>query len=110
MNQITVTYHHDDMTWWAEADDAPGFSALADSLPELRAAVREGLRAHLNVERLTIVEKNSWLAAPQKTVVGEGSLGSKPVYHLVLQHLFKGSGPARGRDARALTNPRVVIG
>ncbi|MFI7586253.1 type II toxin-antitoxin system HicB family antitoxin [Spongisporangium articulatum] len=46
MSVITMQYHHEGGSWWAESDDVPGFSALADSLAALRAEVREGLAFH----------------------------------------------------------------
>lgn len=36
---ITVRYHAEDTTWWAESADLPGFSAAADSLREVRRLV-----------------------------------------------------------------------
>jgi predicted RNase H-like HicB family nuclease len=36
---LMVEYHYEDGTWWAESTDLPGFSAAADTLPALTAAV-----------------------------------------------------------------------
>lgn len=47
MIETRVTYHHEDDAWWAESPDVPGFSAAADSLPDLRQVVREGLSFHI---------------------------------------------------------------
>jgi predicted RNase H-like HicB family nuclease len=48
MKRVRVIYRHESGQWSAEAPDAPGYSAVADSLPELRRLVREGLRFFLD--------------------------------------------------------------
>lgn len=41
MQQVVVTYHHENGAWWAESDDLPGFSALAALFSEARQLVAE---------------------------------------------------------------------
>lgn len=38
-----VVYHREVDGWWAESPDVEGWSAAADSFPELEALVFEGL-------------------------------------------------------------------
>jgi len=47
MRAVAVVYHLEDGYWWAEADDAAGFVAGADTFDETRARVREGLEFEL---------------------------------------------------------------
>jgi len=47
MRTVTVVYHLEDGSWWAEADDVPGFVAGADTFDETRARVHEGLEFDL---------------------------------------------------------------
>jgi predicted RNase H-like HicB family nuclease len=68
---ITVHYHHEDGRWWADADDAPGFTAAGETFTEVRDLVRDGLAFHLGVESdtLEISETgvpvvSAWVAAP----------------------------------------------
>jgi len=46
--KVTVTYHLEDGTWWAESDEVPGFFAAGQSLSETRALVRSGLAFHFD--------------------------------------------------------------
>lgn len=56
MRQITVTYHHEDGAWWAEAPSVPGFSAAAASFEELRAETREGIAFAVDDEPFLLLE------------------------------------------------------
>lgn len=56
MDEVRVVYHRDDETWWAESPNVPGYTALADSLSQLREQVFEGLAFHSEVSSLAIVE------------------------------------------------------
>ncbi len=47
MRTVTVVYHFEDGSWWAESDEVPGFVAGADTFEEARARVREGLEFDL---------------------------------------------------------------
>jgi predicted RNase H-like HicB family nuclease len=42
--EATGTTVDDEIIWWAESPDVPGFSAAADNLPELRRLYLEALR------------------------------------------------------------------
>lgn len=46
MHKIRVRYQQERDTWWAESPDAPGYSAAAASLDELRELVVDGLSFH----------------------------------------------------------------
>jgi predicted RNase H-like HicB family nuclease len=41
---VTVQYHREEGTWWAESDQLPGFTAVADSFIELARLVRESIK------------------------------------------------------------------
>lgn len=41
--EIKATYHHEESTWWAESEDLPGFSAVNESLAEVRKMLLEAL-------------------------------------------------------------------
>ena len=43
MKRVHVIYRHEADSWSAESPDAPGYTAVADTLRELRRLVREGL-------------------------------------------------------------------
>lgn len=43
MRDVTVVYHFEDGSWWAEADEAPGFVAGASTFEQMRTLTREGL-------------------------------------------------------------------
>ncbi len=55
MKRVHVTYRHESGHWSAESSEAPGYSAVAGSLPELRKLVREGLPFFLD-EPISIEE------------------------------------------------------
>jgi hypothetical protein len=43
MSTVTVVYHHEEGSWWAESDDLPGFSAVGSSFDEVERLVREAV-------------------------------------------------------------------
>jgi predicted RNase H-like HicB family nuclease len=48
MRKIKVTYHREGKSWWAEAGELEGFTAVANSFAELRQLVCEGIAFYLN--------------------------------------------------------------
>lgn len=56
MKVVAVVYHVEGDSWWAESADAPGFTAVANSLEELRALVRSGLEFHFDSAELDVRE------------------------------------------------------
>lgn len=56
MQQVHVTYHLEDRTWWAESADVEGFTAVAETLPELRALTLEGLQFYLADAAIDLIE------------------------------------------------------
>ena len=60
MRRVTVIYHHEGNSWWAESNDLPGFSAAADTREELDALVREGVNFHFDGEPHVLVEAEGW--------------------------------------------------
>jgi predicted RNase H-like HicB family nuclease len=59
--EVAVVYHQEGDTWWAESDDAPGFFAAADTLPELRGLVWSGLPFHFGeTTHVDICEVHDW--------------------------------------------------
>jgi predicted RNase H-like HicB family nuclease len=43
MSILTVVYHQEDGSWWAESSDVPGFSAVGSTFEEVSQLVRETL-------------------------------------------------------------------
>jgi len=43
MKRVHVIYRHEAGSWSAESPDVPGYTAVAETLTELRGLVREGL-------------------------------------------------------------------
>lgn len=43
MRSLTVVYHYEDGSWWAETDEVPGFVAGAATFEETRTLTHEGL-------------------------------------------------------------------
>lgn len=58
MTPATVVYHHEDGTWWADSPDVPGFTAVSDTLSELRQMVREGVPFYLDESEVELYEQN----------------------------------------------------
>jgi predicted RNase H-like HicB family nuclease len=55
--------HHEQGSWWAESDDLPGFSALADNLDALRKLSKEGVEELLAGEAFRLVERDEFGSA-----------------------------------------------
>lgn len=43
MESIRVIYHHEDEGWWAESPDVKGWTAVADTYPEILKLAEEGI-------------------------------------------------------------------
>ena len=43
MDTVRVLYHHEDAGWWAESEDVPGWTVVADNYDALRALARRSL-------------------------------------------------------------------
>jgi predicted RNase H-like HicB family nuclease len=43
MEPIRVIYHHEDEGWWAESPDVKGWTAVADTYPEILKLAEEGI-------------------------------------------------------------------
>jgi predicted RNase H-like HicB family nuclease len=43
MEPIRVIYHHETEGWWAESPDVAGWTAVADSYPEVVKLAKEGI-------------------------------------------------------------------
>lgn len=57
----------DQVVWWAETTDVPGFSAAADTLAELRERVRSALLEITGGEPVELVERLAGLPSEAKT-------------------------------------------
>jgi predicted RNase H-like HicB family nuclease len=57
MERVRVNYHHEDGSWWAESPDVAGYSAVAESLTQLRELVAEGLPFLIDDESAVIYER-----------------------------------------------------
>lgn len=57
--KLTVCYHRDAESWWADSPSVPGFYAAAEDFSELVALVRDGLAFHFDVDedRIEIFEQ-----------------------------------------------------
>ncbi len=42
MRQIRIHYHRDGGSWWADSADLPGWTAVGDSIEQVRAQARAG--------------------------------------------------------------------
>ena len=78
MKQVSVTHHKEDGTWWAEAEAAPGFSALADSLSDLRVFARDGLEEYFG-ESIEVEDNYAWLDT--KVDAGTANPSTAAVFH-----------------------------
>lgn len=56
MNQVTVTYHHEEGQWWAEALELEGFTVVGRSFAEVQQLVSEGVAFYLNDAPFSLVE------------------------------------------------------
>lgn len=56
MRVATVRYHSEAGTWWAESPEAPGFTAVADTLSEFRELSRTGLAFYFETDDLDLRE------------------------------------------------------
>ncbi|MER7762205.1 type II toxin-antitoxin system HicB family antitoxin [Streptomyces sp. NPDC097619] len=59
MQTITVLYHQEGGSWWAESRDVAGFAAVGDSLAEVRGLVQDGLPFYLEGEPFEFREQVS---------------------------------------------------
>jgi predicted RNase H-like HicB family nuclease len=50
MRTLTVVFHYEDGSWWAETDEVPGFVAGASTFQEARTLAREGLEFEFDDE------------------------------------------------------------
>jgi predicted RNase H-like HicB family nuclease len=57
MHEVAVTYHHDESSWWADSKDLDGYTAVANSLAELRPLVADGVAFYLGDEPHVISER-----------------------------------------------------
>lgn len=55
MRTISMTYHHEGQTWWADSADLPGFTAAAPTLTELREEVAAGVAFELDDEPVRVL-------------------------------------------------------
>lgn len=101
MRQITVRYHKEAGTWWAESPDLPGFSAAADSRDELRVLVSEGVAFAVDDEPHLILEA-AWGSS---STTGPATLGGASPAALTPQFGYK----ARRTPSYLSTNPRLVL-
>lgn len=56
MRTITLTFHHEDDSWWVESPDVAGFTAVGKTFLETRDLAREGLHFYLDGESCRVVE------------------------------------------------------
>lgn len=101
MRQITVRYHKEAGTWWAESPNLPGFSAAADSREELRALVAEGVAFAIDDEPHMILEAawDTYTSANVSTLAGTSPAELTP------QFGYK----TRRTPSYLSTNPRLVL-
>jgi len=57
MRRVAIKYHQDaGYGWWADSPDIPGFTAVADTLTEVRVLARDGVAFALGDEEAIVVE------------------------------------------------------
>src|SRR2546421_5654376 len=52
IRRVTIHYHQDDESWWADSEDAPGFTAVGETAEEVHRLAREGIRFFLGEDVL----------------------------------------------------------
>jgi predicted RNase H-like HicB family nuclease len=114
MRRITVDYHREGSSWWAESVDLPGFSAAADTRAELEDLVREGVDFALDGEPFVLVEATGWKtgeftvsATGVSTFPEQRTTGSAALSPALLGNAFGFA--ARTKPWRPATNPAVVM-
>lgn len=73
MRRVRLEYHADKGSWWADSPDAPGFTAVGETLDELRQLAREGIRFFLGEEVLVTDDTSVRTAGPVVAVVNTTS-------------------------------------
>lgn len=53
---VSVRYHYEGSSWWADSPELEGFVAVGSSLPEVRDLVREGVPFYAENDRVEILE------------------------------------------------------
>lgn len=56
MPKVTVVYHPEAGSWWADSADIDGFVVAGDSLEEVRELVRDGLDFYLEDDAVDLFE------------------------------------------------------
>ncbi|CAL8978671.1 hypothetical protein CELL_02935 [Cellulomonas sp. T2.31MG-18] len=56
MAAVTVHYHEEDGSWWADSPDVAGFTAVGHTLTEVRQLVQEGIPFYLQDKAVDVRE------------------------------------------------------
>jgi predicted RNase H-like HicB family nuclease len=57
MRQITIDYHQEGSSWWADSADLPGFSVVAESFSDIQAMVADAADFYLDGEAHELTER-----------------------------------------------------
>jgi predicted RNase H-like HicB family nuclease len=74
LRRVTINYHHEDGSWWAESNDAPGWIAAGETFDEVRQLAREGIRFFLDEDVLVTEAGDSAPIAPSTSLAGAVSV------------------------------------
>lgn len=75
MRTITIHYHAEGDSWWADSPDIEGFTAAAASFDELRPLVRQGVAFALEGEAVDLRE----LTADERPIIAHIAKG-RPLF------------------------------
>lgn len=98
METVTVVYHYEDGTWWAEAPAVPGFVAGAPTFDEMRALTHDGVAFALE-EEVSLDERFDWPALAARGATTSWSVSGCPTEIRT----------SSGSDVPALSRPPQVV-
>lgn len=101
MRQITVRYHNEAGTWWAESPDLAGFSAAAATRDDLATLIREGVAFALDDAPHMILEAR-WTGQSHSA---PATRAASPVVPVTPQVGYR----TRRTPSYLSTNPRLAL-
>lgn len=97
MTRPRVILHFEEGMWWAESPDVACVTVTAATLPELRAAVREAMAFHLDLDAVTEIAESFAHATSADKVAWTSHSGAAV------------TATQRVLPARVEASPRVVL-
>jgi len=106
MRSITVTYHREDGSWWAESPEIEGFTAAGDSFTEVRELVTSGVPFYLDDDYVDIkeqLEDGAYIIGP-RGFLASAVIGSSSGFKT---HMTSGQGIASGQPGQSVSRVPV---